>query len=67
MQPLIHELVSKADLSPEQAEKVAGVMRDFLLARVPAALRGTVESALTGEHIDGALDAARSLLGGFLK
>lgn len=44
-----------------------GVMRDFLLARVPEALRGTVESALTGEDIHGALDAARSLLGGFLK
>lgn len=64
---MIAELVSKADLSEEQAEKVAQVVRGFLVERLPEALRGPVEGALTGERVDSLADSAASMLGGFLK
>lgn len=67
MKALIQELITKADLNDEQANRVAGVVREFLVARAPEALRGPIESVLTGERLDDALDAAKSLLGGFLK
>lgn len=67
MKALIGELVQKADLSEEQAAKVAGVVREFILGKLPAALHGPIESALTGEHVDSAFDAARSVLGGLFK
>lgn len=67
MKALIQELVAKADLSEQQAHQVATVVRDFLVARLPEALRGPIEGALTGEHVDSALDAAKSVLGGWLK
>jgi hypothetical protein len=67
MKELVTELVSKADLSDAQAEKVAGVVKDFILTRLPEALRGPVQSVLTGERVDDVFDAAKSLLGGLLK
>ena len=67
MKALIQELVAKADLSEDQAAKAAEVVKGFLGARLPEAVRGHVESALTGERVDAAVDAARNLLGGFLK
>jgi len=63
MKELISQLVSKADLSEGQAAKVAEVVRGFLASRLPEALRGPVESALTGENVDGALDQAKGLIG----
>jgi hypothetical protein len=48
MKELISELVSKADLSEAQASKVAEVVRNFIASKLPDALRGPVESALTG-------------------
>jgi hypothetical protein len=67
MKALISELVAKADLDEAQANRVAEVVRDFLGSRLPDAIRGPVEQALTGERVDSAVDAARNLLGGFLK
>ena len=67
MKALIQELVSKADLDDNQANKVAGVVREFLVGRLPEALRGPVESVLTGDRVDDAFDMAKGLLGGFLK
>lgn len=67
MNALIQELVAKADLNDEQANKVATVVREFLVGRLPDVLRGPVESVLTGDRVDDAVDAAKSLLGGFLK
>ena len=67
MNTLINELVSKAQLSNEQAEKVAHVVKGFLADKLPEALRGPVESALTGDKVEGALDAAKGMLGGLLK
>ena len=67
MKALIAELVQKADLSEAQAEKAAQVIRGFLGSKLPDALRGPVESALSGERVDSAMDAAKNALGGFLK
>ena len=67
MKALIGELVQKANLSEAQAQKAAEVVRGFLAARLPEAIRGPVESALTGEQVEDALDKAKGLLGGFLK
>jgi polyhydroxyalkanoate synthesis regulator phasin len=67
MKELISRLVSQADLSQEQAAKVADVVRGFIAEKVPESLRGTVEGALSGENVDNAFDQAKGLLGGFLK
>ncbi|HYQ01449.1 MAG TPA: hypothetical protein VER96_22405 [Polyangiaceae bacterium] len=63
MKELISQLVSQADISEAQATKVAEVVRSFLTSRLPEVLRGPVESALTGENIDSAVDQAKGLLG----
>ena len=63
MKELITQLVSQADLSEGQAAKVAEVVRSFLTSRLPEVLRGPVESALTGENIDSAVDQAKGMLG----
>ena len=67
MKALITELVQKADLSEAQAQKAAEIVRGFIASRLPDALRGPVESALTGERVDDALEKAKGMLGGFLK
>jgi hypothetical protein len=67
MKELIARLVSHADLDAAQAEKVANVVRSFIAEKLPEPLRGPVESALSGERVDSAVDQARDLLGGFLK
>ncbi|WP_394850529.1 hypothetical protein LZC95_24115 [Pendulispora brunnea] len=67
MKALISELVAKADLSQEQAEKVANVVRNFIGSKVPDAVRGHVESALTGEKVEGVIDAAKNAVSNFLK
>jgi len=63
MKQLISQLVSQADLSEAQAAKVAEVVRSFLASKLPDALRGPVEGALTGENVDSALDQAKGLIG----
>lgn len=63
MKDLIGQLVSQADLSEAQANKVAEVVRSFLASKLPESLRGPVENALTGQAVDGALDQAKGLLG----
>lgn len=67
MKALIQELVAKANLDPAQAEKVAGVVREFVGSKLPEPLRPHLEAALNGERIESAVDAAKSLVGGFLK
>jgi hypothetical protein len=63
MNELISQLVAKADLSEAQATKVADVVRGFLSSKLPDALRGPVESALTGQAVDSAVDQAKGLIG----
>ncbi len=63
MKELISQLVAKADLDEAQAAKVAEVVRGFLSSRLPDALRGPVEGALTGQNVDSALDQVKGLAG----
>jgi hypothetical protein len=64
MKALIQELVSRADLDPAQAEKVANVVKSFLATKLPEPLRGPVESVLTGTAVEGAFDSAvKGLMG----
>jgi hypothetical protein len=63
MKELISQLVSKADISEAQAAKVAEVVRGFLASKLPEVLRGPVNSALTGEAVNSAVDQAKGLLG----
>ena len=63
MNQLITELVAKADLNEGQAAKVAEVVRGFLASKLPEALRGPVEGALTGQAVDSAVDQAKGMLG----
>lgn len=63
MKELIGKLVEKADLSEEQAAKVAEVVKDFLGDKLPEAIKGPVMGALTGENVDQAADLATGLLG----
>jgi 3-dehydroquinate synthetase len=67
MKELINRLVSQADLTEEQAEKAASVVKGFLTEKLPEALRGPVDSALSGQNVDNAFDQAKNLIGGFLK
>lgn len=64
MKELIARLVSQANLTEEQAAQAATVVRQFLNERLPEPIRGPVESCLTGENVDGAVDTARTMLGG---
>lgn len=64
MKELIGRLVSQADLSEAQAEKVADVVKGFLEERLPEAIRGTVMSHLTGQNVDSAASAIKGALGG---
>lgn len=63
MTELIGRLVSQANISEDQAKKVADVVRSFLSEKLPAPLRGPVESALTGSNVSSALDQAKGLMG----
>ena len=63
MQELIGQLVNKADLSPEQATKVAEVVKGFLEDRLPDAVKGPVLGALSGENVESAVDQAKGVLG----
>jgi hypothetical protein len=66
MKELISQLVAKADLNEAQATKVAEVVKGFLATKLPEALRGPVESALTGKAVDGAFDSAMKGIAGKL-
>ncbi len=63
MNALVSTLVEKADLSSEQAEKVAGVVKEFLQDKLPDAVQGPVLAAITGDNVDAALDQAKGMLG----
>ncbi|MBM7846433.1 MULTISPECIES: DUF2267 domain-containing protein [Herpetosiphon] len=64
MKELIAQLVQKANLSEEQANKAVEVVKGFLGDKLPEGLRGQVESFLTGENVMDVADKAKGLLGG---
>jgi hypothetical protein len=63
MTELVTRLISQANLSEDQAKKVAEVVRGFLADKLPEPLRGPVEGALTGDNVGNALDQAKGMLG----
>lgn len=63
MTELISRLVSQANLSEDQAKKVADVVRGFLADKLPEPLRGPVEGALTGANVGSAVEQAKGMLG----
>lgn len=63
MNDLIQQLVGKADLSPEQAGKVAEVVKGFLADKLPEPIKGAVLGAISGDSVDSAVDTAKGLLG----
>jgi hypothetical protein len=63
MTELIQRLVGQANLSEDQAKKVAEVVRGFLSEKLPEPLRGPVEGALTGANVSNALQQAKGLMG----
>ena len=67
MKAIIQKLVAEADLSEQQAAKVAEVLRGFLGERLPHAIREPVISALSGENVDSGADMVKNALGGFFK
>jgi hypothetical protein len=56
MKELIDRLVSKAQLSPEQANKAADTVRSFLAEKLPGPIASQVESAISGENVGKAAD-----------
>lgn len=67
MNAIIQTLVSKADLSEEQAAKVAEVLRNFLGERLPDVIREPVMSALSGENVDSGADMLTGAIGNLFK
>jgi hypothetical protein len=63
MKELVSQLVARADLNEAQAAKVAEVVRSFLASKLPEALRGPVDGALTGQAVDSGLDQLKGLAG----
>ena len=63
MTELIARLVSQAQLSEDQAKKVAEVVRGFLSEKLPEPLQGPVEGALTGANVSSAVDQLKGLAG----
>ena len=61
MKEMISTLVSKTDLSEEQAAKVAEVVRGFLKDKLPDAMEGPVLAALNGENVDDAVGQAKDM------
>lgn len=61
MKEMISTLVNKADLSTEQAEKVADVVRQFLKDKLPDAMEGPVLAALSGDNVDAAVGKAKDM------
>lgn len=65
MKELISKLVAEADLTPEQAERVAEVVKNFLIDKLPDSIEGTVLGAIDGERVDGAADLLKGAIGSF--
>lgn len=63
MKDLVAELVNKADLTEEQAHRVAAIVRGFLSARLPDAIRKPALGALSDDRRDAGVDALVGAIG----
>ena len=64
MQELIDQLVSKAGLTQEQAQKAAQTATEFIRSKVPPMFHGMVDSFLSGESMTGDfVDKAKDMFG----
>jgi hypothetical protein len=61
MKEMISTLIKKADLSEDQATKVAEVVRGFLKDKLPDAMEGPVLAALSGDNVGEAVGKAQDL------
>ncbi|GIV97716.1 MAG: hypothetical protein KatS3mg057_2373 [Herpetosiphonaceae bacterium] len=66
MNELINRLKTQAQLSDEQANRAADVVRNFLNERLPEQLQGPVNAALSGQNVQTAAEKAHGFLGGFM-
>ena len=73
MKDLVNQLTSKVDITPEQAQQVIDVVKDFLGDRLPDPLAAPVKGALEGrealadqlaEGADGIVGKLGGMLGG---
>lgn len=70
MNPLVKQLIDKADIDENTAKKVVTVVADFLDEKLPSPIDTAVSKALgdlDADDLDGALDAVKGLFGGFGK
>jgi len=52
MQELIQQLVDKAGLTPEQAEKSLGVIKEYIQSQLPPMMQGMVDNFLGARNAD---------------
>lgn len=50
MQELIDQLVSKAGLTPEQAQKSLGVIKEYIQSQLPPMMQGMVDNFMGGSN-----------------
>jgi hypothetical protein len=63
MQEFIDHLIKQADLSPEQASKVAESVKSFVSDRLPEPVRSAALAAISGENVEKIAEQAKGLLG----
>jgi hypothetical protein len=63
MKELIQQLVTKAHLDETQATQAVDVVRTFLGEKLPGAIREPALRAISGEHVEGAMGAAKGVAG----
>ena len=61
MKEMIATLMERADLSEDQASKVADVVRQFLKDKLPDAMEGPVLAALSGDNVGAAVGQAKDM------
>jgi len=70
MNPLVQRLIDQAEIDEATASKVIDVVAKFLDEKLPSPIDTAVSKALgdlDADDLDGALDKAKGLFGGFGK
>ena len=61
LKELAQNLVEKANLTEEQAQKATEAVRGFLDEKLPEAVKGPVLGFLTAERVEGAVEKVREV------